>query len=335
MTGREAPRDQILGVIRDNRRLAPGALQHMIVYGPRGFGKSFLMRLVQIEIEHGRDDALAFVLLPEEQHNLTRNPHALLGYITAKLADRRQGTDQSWTGAMVPLAGSRSRCRRLAGGGRRAGGRTRRQLWHEARTGRGGGREFRHSDGHCVQGGRRPAAPAGWMMRPDNRVMLLATATGARAWRELDAFLDRRTDWLGHHSYWSMTPVGRAIANVGAAEGRAAGFEAAAGILSRLARRATIWPKSWLSPIIAAFAADCRDAGLLRDVAGLLDGTLSPDAPAHARLLAALADYKADAGRRDAVLARLDPDIALWLRRLGELADEEPPQPRKRRRPPS
>ena len=89
-TGREVETQRIMDAVERSLRAAPGALQHMVIYGPRGFGKSFIARLVQIEtgkLAAARSLPVPFVLLPEEQHNLTRNPHALPADITHRLAD--------------------------------------------------------------------------------------------------------------------------------------------------------------------------------------------------------------------------------------------------------
>ena len=102
-TGREVETQRIMDAVERSLKAAPGALQHMVIYGPRGFGKSFIARLVQIEtgkLAAARSLPVPFVLLPEEQHNLTRNPHALPAYIAHRLADLRSGGDRSWAGAM-------------------------------------------------------------------------------------------------------------------------------------------------------------------------------------------------------------------------------------------
>ncbi len=101
-TGREKEIKRLKEAFARSLAAAPGPLQHVVIYGPRGFGKSFMVRLMQIEINKlATDDRpLPFVLLPEEQHNLTRNPHALIDYISHKLNDIRTGEDQSWTDAM-------------------------------------------------------------------------------------------------------------------------------------------------------------------------------------------------------------------------------------------
>lgn len=48
-TGREQETGRIMEAVRRSLEAAPGALQHVAIYGPRGFGKSFVARLVQIE----------------------------------------------------------------------------------------------------------------------------------------------------------------------------------------------------------------------------------------------------------------------------------------------
>ena len=61
--------------------------QHLIVYGERGSGKSFLMRLVEIEIERlAREEnlSIASALLPEEQYNIRSAPQ-LIQAIAAKV----------------------------------------------------------------------------------------------------------------------------------------------------------------------------------------------------------------------------------------------------------
>ncbi|HNC21846.1 MAG TPA: hypothetical protein PKV14_13360, partial [Accumulibacter sp.] len=108
----------------------------------------------------------------------------------------------------------------------------------------------------------------------------------------------------------------------------------ARGILPRVLRLpaapgADSAPDSALSGIIAAFARDCQDPGLLRDVAGLLTPELAAEAPQQATLLRTLAQVD-EARNPQAVLARMDPDIALWVRRLRDLP--EPAEAPRRRR---
>lgn len=71
-TGREAERTQITEAIDSNMQ-AGGARTHLLVTAPRGFGKSFLMRLTQIDVDERRASGqlIAIVLLPEEQMNIS------------------------------------------------------------------------------------------------------------------------------------------------------------------------------------------------------------------------------------------------------------------------
>ncbi len=96
--GRDAETRWVMDAVARSLDAAPGALQHVVLVGSCGIGKSFMARLVQIEsagLAEVRGLPLPFVLLPEEQHNLTRNPHALPAYIARRLADWRTGEDHS------------------------------------------------------------------------------------------------------------------------------------------------------------------------------------------------------------------------------------------------
>ncbi|MDX6750769.1 tetratricopeptide repeat protein, partial [Geminicoccaceae bacterium 1502E] len=81
-TGREDVLAQILGVIEANRS-GGGSLQHVLITAPRGMGKSFLLRLVQVALQE-RTDPPRFVLLPEEQPNIT-TPASFLDEIRRRL----------------------------------------------------------------------------------------------------------------------------------------------------------------------------------------------------------------------------------------------------------
>ena len=74
-TGREEPLAMVLRTIESNRKEA-GANRHLMLMGPRGIGKSFFLRLLQVTL-HDRAVPVELVLLPEEQSNLT-NPASLL-----------------------------------------------------------------------------------------------------------------------------------------------------------------------------------------------------------------------------------------------------------------
>ncbi|MGB2682414.1 MAG: hypothetical protein WBE39_13985, partial [Candidatus Competibacter sp.] len=164
--------------------------------------------------------------------------------------------------------------------------------------------------------------------------MLFAAATRARVWEALDKLLEAYSDRLPSKDFF-WAEVGAAIARVATAEGRAAGFEAARGVLPRVVRlysllhNADLSPSSALSEIVSAFARDCQDSGLIRDVAELLTPELDPDAPKLASLLRTLARVD-EAKNPQAVLARMDPDIALWVRLIRDLP-EPTEKPRRRR----
>ncbi|MFO1423337.1 MAG: hypothetical protein U1F70_06735 [Candidatus Competibacteraceae bacterium] len=172
----------------------------------------------------------------------------------------------------------------------------------------------------------------------DFLVELYAAAVRAHAWDALDKLIESQADRLaggGYLSFPRWPAVGAAIARVAAAEGRAAGFEAARGVLPRvvrlcgLRRNHNLALNSALSDIVSTFARDCRDPGLIRDVAGLLTPELALDAPKQASLLEALAQVD-EAKNPQAVLARMDPDIALWVRRIRDFP-EPTEKPRRRR----
>ena len=168
---------------------------------------------------------------------------------------------------------------------------------------------------------------------------LLCAAARARAWAELDGFMERRHDWLVEIAadyLVEIHEVGRTIALVGKDEGRAAGFDAAQGMLSRLSGIFAAHKEktdNWISDLITGFAKSCPDPGLIRDVAGLLTPDLSPQAPSQTLLLDQLAAYEEAGEKKEAVLARMDPDIALLIRKIRGLPDEEPlPQKKQKRK---
>ena len=85
-TAREAEKRELTNIIRRSCGACPGNLQHAVVYGPWGFGKSFLMRLMQRRTQRfdGVMSAVSnskqshkgadFVLLPEEQKKPVSQP---------------------------------------------------------------------------------------------------------------------------------------------------------------------------------------------------------------------------------------------------------------------
>ena len=164
--------------VRRSRRAAPGTLQHVVVYGARGFGKSFMMRRVQVELERDDDEPVLFVLLPEEQHNLRRSPHAFLDTIALGLSDAAHGTAESFAEGHFRWPNPKEDARR----------------WSEAAT------RLEERLDEVLSGKRGLAVVAvenfdillrtlfrdeeaeqrlrQWLDRRGNRVMILATATG-------------------------------------------------------------------------------------------------------------------------------------------------------------
>ena len=72
-TGREHELADVMAAIRQAITQPDVSPQHTVIYGERGSGKSFLLRLVQLELEvlvEAEDVAAAFVLLPEELYNI-------------------------------------------------------------------------------------------------------------------------------------------------------------------------------------------------------------------------------------------------------------------------
>lgn len=86
-TARELELAEVMQAVRRAAGQPQQTAQHLIVYGERGSGKSFLMRLVEIEIERlAREQGLpvASALLPEEQYNIRSAPQ-LIQAIAAKV----------------------------------------------------------------------------------------------------------------------------------------------------------------------------------------------------------------------------------------------------------
>jgi len=89
-TGREELVGTILGIIEDNRQA--DRLRHVLVSAPRGFGKSFLLRLIGLQVaERWPDQTVVMVQLPEEQPNITA-PHLLLKEILRVLRKEPAGS---------------------------------------------------------------------------------------------------------------------------------------------------------------------------------------------------------------------------------------------------
>lgn len=96
-SGRDQEMAEIMPAIRQAAADPQAPPPAMIVYGERGSGKSFLLRMVQIEC--AAIEGLTCVLLPEEQYNL-RAPQQLLQVVTAQL----RGQDWSTLGWKIPFS---------------------------------------------------------------------------------------------------------------------------------------------------------------------------------------------------------------------------------------
>ncbi|MBF0395057.1 MAG: hypothetical protein HQL38_20465, partial [Alphaproteobacteria bacterium] len=105
-TGREAVLADLLRHVENNRDSRP--MQHVQLVAPRGFGKSFLMKLLGIELR--RRPGLLVVTLPEEQRNI-RKPFLLLDEIRrllegrppADVVVRWSAEDEAWDIAAAAL----------------------------------------------------------------------------------------------------------------------------------------------------------------------------------------------------------------------------------------
>ncbi|RLJ17626.1 hypothetical protein DJ030_13750 [bacterium endosymbiont of Escarpia laminata] len=88
-TGREALLKRIMAVIRANAQETAPPNQHLLVLGSRGMGKSFLVRMVQVQVQAMTDTKapVIFVRLPEEQLNVSA-PELLLDEIRRMLEGR-------------------------------------------------------------------------------------------------------------------------------------------------------------------------------------------------------------------------------------------------------
>ncbi|NMO20059.1 tetratricopeptide repeat protein [Pyxidicoccus fallax] len=119
-TGRERVLESILATI--TRNAEGGAVQHLQVVAPRGYGKSFLMRLVQSALKaraaEGKPPPIVVALLPEEQHNVDV-PHRLLNEIQRVLENRPASsllggvfteTDEAWDAAVAALESTITLC---------------------------------------------------------------------------------------------------------------------------------------------------------------------------------------------------------------------------------
>ncbi|TAD88650.1 MAG: ATP-binding protein, partial [Alphaproteobacteria bacterium] len=177
-TGREAEFQRIMGAISRSRAASPGTLQHVVLYGSRGFGKSFMMRRVEIALgqhDHG-DGPVRFLLLPEEQHNLQKSPYALLTYITVLL--KQQDSDAAFEEAKFQWPKPGEAARRWT----EAAEKLEEALDHSLPNGQGlvvvAVENFDTLLATLFAEQEDEQRLREWLFRSGNRLMLLATATG-------------------------------------------------------------------------------------------------------------------------------------------------------------
>ena len=101
-TGRDEELGRVLDAIGRSISSAPGMLQHIVLYGARGYGKSFMTRLVQMNLRSmlKSEKKIIFLLLPEEQHNLQRSPHAFLDTISSGISNLNSQKDGVFEAAL-------------------------------------------------------------------------------------------------------------------------------------------------------------------------------------------------------------------------------------------
>lgn len=108
-TGREAELSTILNTVEGNRKNYDSN-QHLMIVGPRGMGKSFLIQLLKVNISQTFPE-LIVVQLPEEQSNI-KGPAAFLDVITQAItktprqrqfAQFGQEKSEAWDGALKSL----------------------------------------------------------------------------------------------------------------------------------------------------------------------------------------------------------------------------------------
>ena len=114
-TARDIELAEAMQAVRQAASQPQQTAQHLIVYGERGSGKSFLLRLVEIEIERlAQDEGLAIVpaLLPEEQYNIRAVPQLILaiaakvrgaGWEAAAFALEFRPLAEAWEAAVADL----------------------------------------------------------------------------------------------------------------------------------------------------------------------------------------------------------------------------------------
>ena len=90
-TGRKCLLGKVMKTLADNLN-SDSVAQHMLIRGPRGMGKSFFLKYLQITFrQSGKFDNCEFLLLPEEQNNIN-TPSDLIKLILSELT-QQSGVD--------------------------------------------------------------------------------------------------------------------------------------------------------------------------------------------------------------------------------------------------
>lgn len=92
-TGRDEELEFVRNIIERNIQ-GDQPPQHIVMHGPRGCGKSFFLRLLQINIERSKE--AGFVLLPEEQLNIHQPAELLKAIKNFLLGEEADSSMGSW-----------------------------------------------------------------------------------------------------------------------------------------------------------------------------------------------------------------------------------------------
>lgn len=125
-----------------------------------------------------------------------------------------------------------------------------------------------------------------------------------------------------------------AVTDLSSSAGRAEAYAAVAGCLHALAPslgEPDAEFGSFVQTLLDGIATQVTDPGLLSDIAALVRQALPARFATQAAMLDAASLFHA-AGRDPASLQRVDPDIAIAIRRVWAVPDEQPTPPKKPRR---
>ncbi|MBN2773327.1 MAG: winged helix-turn-helix transcriptional regulator, partial [Prolixibacteraceae bacterium] len=111
VTGRDMLIQNISTIIQENIK-QPGTNQHLVLIGPRGMGKSFMLKYFQITTkkQNTTGQYIDFVLLPEEQHNINVASDLIdellarvSGSNTASKSSLWNADNENWAGSVDKL----------------------------------------------------------------------------------------------------------------------------------------------------------------------------------------------------------------------------------------